>query len=777
MMKSNNRTTTILLVLFFGGLLAYWGLDVSGVRPTSELNRRSVRILPDLIDTPEAGIRRVVIDREKEHLVFERRDKGLGRWQMVEPKDVAAEPARLDALVRNLKELRKDPDAGTVKGDPGSYGLAPPAATIRLYAGDGGSASAERPIAELEIGKVARDHRYVRPGGSPGIEVVGARLLAAVDQPVAEWRQPNVMGVPTFQVASVTIRRRDQPGQEPPLISAERAPSGRWRLTAPIEAPAEGPKVESLLGAISSLRVAEPPRGYVADDVKDAAPFGLARPAITVELKTQAGGDPMVLDIGKPVPDEPERVYVRQGGQDDVVMVEARALSEIPPDAIALRSHQVADLVPSAVTEIDIETRSDRFTVKGGRNRWELTSPRRERADAAAVGAFLSHIGDLQTSEFLDPQKVPDPMLDPPVMTIRIRQSASGRPPANPAEADTQLAVTLQLGRHDVLKKTIFARLEGDRVLLALPDKLLDVLPKNPLAFRDRSIVTDDPGKIKKLTIRRGPRVDEIVPDSTGPSQPNTFRMLRPVNAPADAGAVTQALTVLCGLRAEDFAAPSVGDGKAFGLDRPLMQIDWESEGTHSLKIGAAVPRSTNFYATRDGQSMVFTLPAATLRAFDAEYHDHRVMSFPTQRAMRVVLYFAGRTISLRHRPAQTRGQVEWVPEPGSDAEGIDLSRIGSLVQTLSQLQTLRFIQYEGEIPPQTGLAHPRLKVEVTLGAKGPTHVLRIGSSTDDGNVCAATGTGSSGAAFFLPGPPWNDLIRSGERLDPLPDNVFATPE
>src|SRR5262249_56884316 len=101
--------------------------------------------------------------------------------------------------------------------------------------------------------------------------------------------------------------------------------------------------------------------------------------------------------------------YVRQGGQDDVVMVEARALAEIPPDATALRSHQVADIVPSAVTEIDIQTRSDRFTLRGGRNQWELTSPRKERADAPAVRAFLAHIDDLQTSEFLEPQKVPDP--------------------------------------------------------------------------------------------------------------------------------------------------------------------------------------------------------------------------------------------------------------------------------------------------------------------------------------------------------------------------------
>jgi hypothetical protein len=114
------------------------------------------------------------------------------------------------------------------------------------------------------------------------------------------------------------------------------------------------------------------------------------------------------------------------------------------------------------------------------------------------------------------------------------------------------------------------------------------------------------------------------------------------------------------------------------------------------------------------------------------------------------------------------------VPEPGSDAEGLDLSRIGSLVSTLSNLQTPRFIQYEGEIPMETGLPYPRLKVEVSLGAKDPPQVLRIGQNADSGNVCAATGSGSSGPAFLLPGPPWNELIRSAERLVPLPDDVFA---
>jgi hypothetical protein len=771
MMKSN-RTTIVLFVLFFGLMLTMWGLDRSGVPPTRVVERRAERVLPDLMDTSEAEIRRVAIDRGNDHLVFERRGAGLGRWQMIEPKDVAAEPVQLDALVRNLKELRKDPDAGTIKGDPGKYGLATPAATVRVYTGAGASASSRSPTAMLEIGKTERGLRYVRPSVRQSIEVVDSRLLGAVDQPVDDWREPTMMSVPTFQIAAVTITRRDEPGKEPRLIRAERAASGRWKLTAPIEFPANGPKIESLLGALSALRVAEPPKGYVADDVKDASPFGLASPAITVELKTTRGDGPIVLDIGKPVPDEPERVYVRQGGQDDVVAVNARALSEIPVDAVALRSQQVADIVPAAVTEIEIRTHSDVFDLKKDTGGWELTSPRKERADTPAVQQFLGHIDDLQTSQFLDPKVVPEPMLDPPVMRIRIRQTADGRPPTKSADAGSTLALDLRLGKNDVARKTIYAQLEGDRVILALPDKLLEVLPKNPLAFRDRSIVNDSPVKIKKLTIRRGDRLDELVPATT--DSPNAWRMLRPVEAQADAGTITQVLTMLCGLRADEFAAPAAGDGKEFGLDRPLMRIDWESEGAHHLKIGRAVPRSTNFYATTDEPPMVFMLPATTIRLFDGEYHDHHVMSFPVARATRVVLRLPGRTIALHHRPPQARGQVEWVPDTGSDAEGIDLSRIGSLVSTLSQLQTLRFIQYEGEIPVETGLLHPRLKVEVSLGAKDPIRILRIGQNADGGNVCAATGGGSSGPAFLLPGPSWNELIRSAERLVPLPDDVFA---
>ena len=158
------------------------------------------------------------------------------------------------------------------------------------------------------------------------------------------------MAAPTFQVAGVAITRRDQEDGRLRSIRAVRGDSGRWTLELPVhaeadapvkrgslEVPANGPKVESLLAALTSLRVAEVPKGYVDDDVKDRSKYGLDSPAITAELlvKTQTGEEPMILHVGKEVPDEPGRVYACRGDQDDVVMIESRALTEVPVDAKA----------------------------------------------------------------------------------------------------------------------------------------------------------------------------------------------------------------------------------------------------------------------------------------------------------------------------------------------------------------------------------------------------------------------------------------------------------
>ena len=165
---------------------------------------------------------------------------------------------------------------------------------------------------------------------------------------------------------------------------------------------------------------------------------------------------------------------------------------------------------------------------------------------------------------------------------------------------------------------------------------------------------------------------------------------------------------------------------KQFGLDQPLLEIGWESDRTHRLKVGAQVPRTAAYYAAVEDQPYVFTLRAEVLKPFEAEFRDHVVMSFPLAKAERIILRWGWpkRTVAIRHRTPTAKGQPEWVDEPGSDAKGVDLSGASALVQALSHLETIRYVQYSGDIPPLTGLTRPRLVVEVNLGPDAPPRVL-----------------------------------------------------
>ncbi len=766
-MKSH-RTSYLLFAVFLTSLLAYWGLEVVGVRTERERRERETRVLPDLTDVNSDHITKVAIERGAETFVFKRTGPATGRWQIVEPFDAAAEPTRLETLVRNLKELRRSIDSGPVAGSPAEFGLEPPAAIVRLW-GDarGSDRESSEPLAALEVGKVVRGVRYVRMLGKPDIQIADGRMLAAVDTAATDWREPVVIGIPTFQVASLAIKRGGQ------TIRAERTERGQWRLTEPVRAPANPAKIESLLSAFASLRVVDIPKGFVADNVKDFTPYGLVDPSVAVEIVTNRPADvPHVLLVGKPVPDQADRIYVRQGDQDDVVMVDARALSEIPTNATALRSQRVTEVDPSSVNKIEIEAAADHFLLTKAANGWDLGSVGGEKADSISVINLIGKLSTLQTSEFFTPDRVKNSHLDPPIMKVKMwampRGGGSGLTTPEKPE------LVLNIGRHDPLLKTVFGRLENDLTILGFPDSILDVLPKNAFAFRDLSVMSLGPADVKKLTLKRAGRTDLLEPNKAG--EPNRWRLRQPVDAPADVRSVTQILALLSNLRAEQIVTDKPGDGKSFGLDRPLIEVAWEADQNRSLKIGKQVPRTQSYFAQVSDKPFVFTIKTETLKPLEAELHEHTVLNFPVARAQRIAVRWAWppRTAIFKRRTAPAKGESEWIDEPGSDAAGIDQSRIGGLATALSQLETTRFVQYEGAIEPYTGLNRPRLTVEVMFSATEPVRVVRIGYPTGEGHVFAATGTSQAGPVFLLPSAAWDALIESGERFAPLPADVFG---
>jgi hypothetical protein len=782
------RTTIVLLVVFFGVMGAAWWAQYARIPTAQQQRAMADRVLPELLDVAPGEIQRAEVrPGAGPPLVFERR--AGDRWQMVLPVDAAATSSMVESLIRNLKDLRKLPNAGTIKEPVELYGLTPPSAVVFLFGKD-----PEQPLAALQVGRAVREQRYVRPLGDLDIQVVEARSLGLIDVAASNWRDKSVFDLPTFAISSVEVTG---PGRD---LKMERN-GGHWLLLRPVRAPADDAKVEGLLANLTELEALQGSKGFVADNVQDFRPYGLDQPTLKLEIRSFLRATrPEILFVGKPVPGHPEMVYARRGDQDDVIQINAKNLNDLGQSPIALRSKRLAQIDLAHVTFVRCEAFDRDFLLKKTRAGWEMLKPVQMRADDLAIQSLLARLNDIQASELLDPEKVAEPGFNPPTVSLDIWQGDSASQ-TSATEPDGDPAVRLQFGRHDLLRKAIYARVTGDTTLLALPDGIVHELPQNELAFRNRSILALNPGQVGRLTLQRD-GVRYVVEPARSTNRPNAWRMVQPVEAPADVESVTRALAILSGLRAESLIAEKLGDGKEYGLDAPAIRVEWTQDaagspadlakkgkpsssktpgaGTNgSLAIARRGPTAGTWYAATGDAGPVFTLSTAAVQPFQAEFHDRRVPSFPLEQLEQLTLIWPDRTLGFTRHPRVGGGPADWRPAFGIDTSQFDMSRLNALAESLSRLTTSRFVQYSGVFPVRAGFEHPRLVVHMSLTAPLEGEELRVGGSTPEGLPYATTARGNAGPVFVLDGGGWSELLRSNPPIAPgpeLPANVFGPP-
>lgn len=792
-----NRGNYLLAAVFLAGLLGLWGADRARVPTRADRDRIAGRVLPTLADARPDDLRRVEIDGGPARVVLERREPG--RWQIVEPIHAAADPTKVETLAFNLKSLAFRPESAPLAtADFGSYGLAPPERTVRLW----GESTAE-PLATLEVGRISLSQRFVRAGGADSVAAVDAAALGLVDIAVPAWRDREVFRVPSFEVDAVTIR---ETGRERALkLKRDR---DAWRVVEPVRALADTAKLDGLAADLASLRVVDDSR-FVADDVPtaDLGRYGLDQPALTLTVEAGQGPQrrrtPQVLHVGKPVPGSPERVYARRDDQDDVLALDARAFQSIHADPTNYRDSRVADIDPRRATGFEVETGGRTFALGRVGNDWAITTPEPARADVPAVAAFFKALQDLRTSTFLPPASVPNAGLDKPEVTIRVWQD----PPPGEAtgsassEGKSGPRLVLQLGRRDAGRRSVYARTGDDPgSVLALPEVQADALPRNSLAFRSRLVLAVAPDQIQKVAFEaEGGRTTVIAAPFFAVGGPGSARpawwLTAPITAPADMDSVERLLKLLGGLRAGRLVDDRNDNPARWGFDQPLLRVTCSrppaSPGAKqpppglgplkvpadslTLVIGKAEPGNPGIhFAAVEGESLVFTVGGEVLSILDSEWRDRRIATFDADRARRVRAAWPDRAIDFVASTSSADPAPAWGFAGPVDAADLDPLQVKPLVSALAGLKTSRFVQYRGPIGPASGLNPPRARLQVELADGSTPITLRLGNPGEPGTIQATTAAGDDGPIFLVPESVFGSWAKTPRRQGDLPDDVFA---
>ena len=184
--------------------------------------------------------------------------RSSGKWRLESPiaaeADEAAARGIIDAIVfaEPIDEL-SEPDMTAMGRTLRDFGLAVPQCTVLLRDGDAHEI--------YSFGRVtaAGDEVYVRRGEVGGIFTVPVRLLRGLMRPVGELRRRKLFSFRKADVVGIGLKKAGEPFSKLALSD------GSWRITEPMDAPADRKVVDELVSALCSTSVVDYASGVAAN--------------------------------------------------------------------------------------------------------------------------------------------------------------------------------------------------------------------------------------------------------------------------------------------------------------------------------------------------------------------------------------------------------------------------------------------------------------------------------------------------------------------------------
>ncbi len=315
-------------------------------------------------------------------------------------------------------------------------------------------------------------------------------VLAVVTGLAVYWFEIRGEGDP--DVAKLVLRFEPDQVQalELPLEGGGRARVARvegdsdgWALEQPIASGADAGVIDGALGNLAKLEH----KAEISDPPAELGAFGFVEGDGPVRVQLR-GGEVLELEVGGPTPLGSES-YLRRDGR--IYTAEQWRTQNLRPALTQLRDKRISHLETDQIERVEIRedghpiVSAERRAGEGAEAGWWLLEPVAERADADQIGRTLSDLTLARASDFVD--EVNDPAiygLAAPRFEIRLRAG----------ERSEQIA----LGR---ASDKAYARVEGRAPVYEVPERVLDSIPRELFAYRDKQVLKIDDAKVERIVL------------------------------------------------------------------------------------------------------------------------------------------------------------------------------------------------------------------------------------------------------------------------------------
>ena len=409
----NPRTTLALLILVsaLGGYVYYFELGKAAREVDAEAaSRQLFKLEPEQvteIELPleEGGSARLV------------RANAGADWRIVAPLETGADRETADALLAALAELRYTlpiPNPGKLE----DFGLAEGGARVRVSTPSG-------VVASFGIGNdsTPTNLTYISAEGErAGVYGIDRAKRATLVPALYRLRDKRLLvpdaaavrGVKVSADGALLVAARRAPpvasSPQPGAAAGEPAtPEATWRIEQPLQDEADGARLQRLLEDFTLARASS-----FVDEPGDLAEYGLAKPALLVELETESGATQ--LAIGK----QDVKIFARVDA-GPVLQMRSRLYEDVPKSLFEYREKRVLNVDESAVQGVELayprEGETYRFKREG--ETWKPEQP--IEVDPTKLEDVLFRLAALEATGIEDGQ--PDRAalgLEPPAARVSL---------------------------------------------------------------------------------------------------------------------------------------------------------------------------------------------------------------------------------------------------------------------------------------------------------------------------------------------------------------------
>lgn len=382
---------------------------------------------------------------------------------------------------------------------------------------------------------------------------------------------------------------------------------GGWRLTQPIDAPADEPAVKSLVTAITGATVQKS-----LDDVPqgDLAPFGLEKPATTITLRTKDGPLPPIY-VGKNTAIG-AKTYVRKGQEGKIFLTASTIQTSINKQARDLRDKQLLAFQDDDVQRIEIaKAGAPAVTLaRKDKDTWTI-DPGDLPADPTEVRSYLSSLRTTRAMDFPDdaPSDLSKYGLDKPRLTVTIATGKDGA-------VTQQILVGGESGGDQ--SKQVYVKRASTPTVFAVGEWAYRSLDKDAGALRDKTVLAFDADAVGRVVLERKEGTGAtLVRGASG-----GWTLDGVDEAKAKATAIQRFVDDAKDLKGSGVAAEPPGDLARFGLAAPAFRIALTDKAGKPIGTLLAAKQDAKYYVMREGGPTVFETRDYMYTRLDKQAHD-----------------------------------------------------------------------------------------------------------------------------------------------------------